>query len=147
MKKIVIILTVVGAVVAAYFVGHSLGRTSGFEDGVVYAGQSADMCKGMRAMALLGVLEEKNYTRAEEALNHDLDYAILGALRADAHLADIRLPHKVLQQEEYVRKAFKQTEADENTGYRHFTEFRRKHPTKSTNEHIIEAIDGLLKEY
>ena len=147
MKTIVIIIAVVGAVVSAYFVGHSLGRTSGFEDGAVFAGQSADICKGMRAMAILGVMEEKNYTRVEEALNHDLDYAILGALRADASLAHIRLPRKVQQMEESVHQAFSQTGTNDQTGYRHFAKFRREHPSQSTDRYIADAMNELLKKY
>ncbi|MFC1462903.1 hypothetical protein ACFLQU_04775 [Verrucomicrobiota bacterium] len=147
MKTPIMIVAIVGAVVCAYLVGHSQGRSSGFEDGAVWAGQSADMCKGMRAIAILGVLEQTNYTRVAEALNHDIDYAILGALRADEHLADIRLPRKIQKQEESIREAFKPSGTDEATGYRHFAEFRRKHPTDSTDKDIVKAVNQLIEKY
>ncbi len=64
MKKAVIILVAVGAVIAAYYLGRSQGRSSGFEDGVVWAGRSADMAEALRAKAILDILQEtKRHTR------------------------------------------------------------------------------------
>jgi len=82
MKKAALILVIVGAMVAAYFVGRSQGRSSGFkdgrssgfEDGAVWESRDADMCNALRAKAILDVLARSNYTRVAESLNHDLDY-------------------------------------------------------------------------
>ena len=72
MNKATLICVAVGAVVAAYFVGHSRGRSSGFEDGAVWDSRSADMCTALRAKATLDVLQKSNYTRVAQALNHDI---------------------------------------------------------------------------
>lgn len=147
MKKAIVTVIIVGAVVATYFLGHTQGRSSGFEDGAVWAGRSADMCKAMRAIAILGVLEQTNYTRVGEALNHDVDYAILGVLDADKRLAGVRLPRKIQKQEQVIREAFKPTGTDEQTGYRHLAEFRKKHPSDSTDINIVEAVNQLTEKY
>ena len=144
MRKAILIIIAIGAVVSAYFVGRSHGRSSGFEEGAVWSGRSADMCKGLRAMAILGVLEQTNYTRVAEALNHDVDYAILGALKADKLLEHVCLPREIRKQEEIIRESFKSAETDD---YRHFAEFRRKNPTKSTDKHIVEAVNELLEKH
>ena len=147
MKKAVLILFAVGAVIAAYFLGRSQGRSSGFEDGVVWAGRSADMTKALRAKAVLDVLQQTNYTRVAEALNHVIDYAILGMLDADDYLAAVRLPRTIQHQERSIREAFSPTGTDQHTGYRHLAEFRRMHPTDSTDKDVIEAVKKLIQQY
>lgn len=147
MKRLIIMIIVLGAIASAYFVGHSQGRTSGLEDGVVWVGRSADICKAMRAIAILGVLEKTNYTRVAEALNHDIDYAILGIRRADNHFAGTGLPKEIRREEDALWAAFKDTGTDETTGYRLLAAFRRKHPTQSTDKDVVAAVNQLLKDY
>jgi hypothetical protein len=133
---------------AAYFFGHSQGRSLGFEDGAVWAGRSADMTRALRAMSILDVLQQrKDYARVAEALNHDIDYAILEILDADDYLRTVRLSRKIQRQDQLIRDAFKPTGTDEHTGYRHLAEFRRKHPTASTDQDVVEVVKKLLEKY
>ena len=147
MKKAILLIVTIGAVVTAYFVGHSQGRSSGFEDGVYWEQKSVKLCQAMRAVAILGVLEQTNHAGVADALNHDIDYAILGALRADEHLANIRFPREIQKIEEDAQEFFRNTGTDEHTGYRHLAELRRTHPTKSTDRDIVEAVNELLEKY
>jgi hypothetical protein len=148
MKRFVAIIIILGAVVAAYLVGHSRGRSSGFEDGAVWAGQSADLCKGMRALAILGVLEQTNYTRVAEALQHDIDYAIIGALRAEEHLAGVSLPREIRKQNDSIQEAFKtNTGAEDHTGFSVLADFRREHPSPSRDRNVLDAVDQLLEKH
>ena len=147
MKRLIVIIMIIVAVMVAYVVGHSRGRSSGFEDGAVWAGQSADLCKGMRAVAILGVLEQTNYTRVAEALQHDVDYAIIGALSSEEHLAGVRLPREVRKQNELVREAFKSTGTDDHTGFSVLADFRRKHPSPSKDKDVLDAVVELLEKH
>ena len=147
MKKAIVIVIVVVAIVAVYIVGHSQGRSSGFEDGAVWAGQSADLCKGMRAVAILGVLEQTNYTRVAQALHHDVDYAIIGALRAEEHLAKVRLPRAAQKAEEVAAEVFPAKDGNDRTGFDVLADFRREHPSPSQNKDVTTAVDQLLKKH
>ena len=147
MKRGILIVIVVGAVACTYFVGWSQGRSSGFEDGVVWGGQGDAICKGMRAIAILRVLEQTNYTGVAEALNHDVDYAIFEALRAEEQLADVRLPRTVQKQMESLREAFELTGTVDDQGFRVLAKFRREHASDSTDKDIVEATQQLLEEY
>ena len=147
MKKALLIAIAVGAVVSAYLVGHSCGRSSGFDDGAVWCGRSADRGTAMRDIVILGLLEQTNYTRVAESLNHHIDYAILEILVADKYLADVRLPHHIQEQDRHIRAAFKATGTTEETGYRHLADFRRQHPTEATDKDVLEAVNQLLEEH
>lgn len=148
MKKVATIIMILGAVVVAYLVGHSQGRSSGFEDGAVWAGQSANFCKGMRAIAILGVLEQTNYTRVAEALQHDVDYAIIGVLHSEDHLAGVRFPREIRKQNESIREAFKPAAGSEDrTGFTVLADFRRGHPSPSKDRNVLDAVDELLEKH
>jgi hypothetical protein len=147
MKTLVLILVVVGVVIAAYVLGRSQGCASGFEDGVAWSGRSADMTKAVRAKAILDLMEQTNYARVSEALNHDIDYAILGVLDADEHLIAVQLPGRIQQQDQSIREAFRSKGTDETTGYSNLAEFRRKHPTDSTDDDVVKAVKKLIEKY
>ena len=132
---------------AGFLHGRARGRATAFKDGAIWVGRSADMAKGLRAIALLQELEQQNYTRVSEALNHDLDYAILNLLDADEYLANTRLPRDIQRQEEAIQHAFKKTGVDGQTGYRHLAEFRMKHPSKSRDKDVLEAVGALIAKH
>lgn len=147
MRKPVLILVVVGVIMTAYVLGRSQGRSSGFEDGVVWSGRSADMTKALRAKIILDLLQQTNYARVAEALNHDIDHAILGVLDADDSLAAARLPREIHQQDQSIREAFSTIGGDESTGYRVLAEFRRDYPTDSTDKDVVKAVKNLIEKY
>jgi hypothetical protein len=141
--KSITILLVVILILGAYFIGLLQGTFVGMETGGFLAGQSADMCKGMRAMALLNLLKEKKHAQINEALNHDLDYAIFSALNADRHIANASFPLSVYQSLKPVEPA----ENVENDIYCSFAEFRIKNPTQSKEKRIVEAIEEIITKY
>jgi len=147
MKKAILILVAIGVAVAAYCVGYSRGRSSGFWDGAVWTEGSADMCTALRAKWTLDLLEQTNYPRVAETLNHDIDYAIIGVIDADKHLANVRFPRNIREMHESSWETFKPMGIDENTGHSYLADFRRKHPTHSTNEHVVKAVNELLEKY
>ena len=68
-------------------------------------------------------------------------------LGADKRLAKIRLPCKIQEFELLLRKGYKRTGTDEKIGYRYLAEFRRKHPTDSTEKSVVDAINQLTENY
>lgn len=147
MKKAFLAIIAIGIMAAAYFIGYTRGRSSGFEDGAVWADRLSGMSSAMRAIAILGELDRSKCPRVAESLNHDIDYAILSIINADKHLERISLPRTIILQRKGIDEAFKSTGADELTGYRHLAEYRRKSPSPSKDKDVLNAIKGFLDKY
>ena len=147
-KSILTIIVILGAIVAAYMIGRSQGRSSGFENGSTYGIQSADLCNGMGAIATLGYLEQTNYTGVARMLQLEIDSAIVLALHSEKQLANVRLPRDIQKQNESIQDNLQAAiGSGDYTSLNVLADFRREHPSPSEDPHVQDAIRELLEKY
>jgi len=147
-KAILTIIVILGAIVAAYMIGRSQGRSSGFEDGSTYGIQCADSGNAMSAIATLGYLEQTNYTGVTRMLQLEIDNAIVLALHSEKQLANVRLPREIQKQNESIQDNLQAAiGSGDYTSLNVLADFRREHPSPSEDQNVKDAIKELLEKY